>query len=117
MKGTHIFASFYDCRNSKALISVDFMKRKLKKIISSTGLSIVGSKFFKFDNLGYTGIFLLSESHIAIHTWPEKNNSLNLDIFVCDFKSKNSDKAIESYKQILNLFNPKKVSKRVIKRK
>ena len=33
---------------------------------------------------GVTGVVLLAESHVAIHTWPELGN-VTLDIYVCNF--------------------------------
>lgn len=47
------------------------------------GATILQSHFHHFgENCGYTGVVMLAESHISIHTWPEKNYAA-IDIFMC----------------------------------
>ena len=40
------------------------------------GMTVVDSKFHYFEPRGLTGFLLLTESHLALHTWPEQNLSL-----------------------------------------
>jgi S-adenosylmethionine decarboxylase len=65
----------------------------------------------KFPLQGITGIVLLAESHIAIHTWPE-SKYMAVDIFTCGKKSM-PYKALEYLKQ---KFMPRKVKSMLIKR-
>jgi len=65
----------------------------------------------KFKPRGITGIILLAESHISIHTWPEKNY-IAIDIFSCGEKSQ-PYKGLEYLKEV---FAPKKVKVREVKR-
>ncbi|MBU4512599.1 S-adenosylmethionine decarboxylase [Patescibacteria group bacterium] len=51
----------------------------------------------------------------ALHTWPE-DDYVSLDIFVCNHSKDNNGAAIILYKKIVNLFLPKKVGKKVIKK-
>jgi S-adenosylmethionine decarboxylase len=54
-------------------------------------MTILNEQVHYFDNLegAFTSFYLLSESHLSIHTWPE-NNFIALDIFTCgDCKTKN----------------------------
>ncbi|RUS66289.1 S-adenosylmethionine decarboxylase proenzyme [Saezia sanguinis] len=47
------------------------------------GATVLQSNFHHFgQNLGITGVLLLSESHISIHTWPEHQFAA-IDIFMC----------------------------------
>lgn len=46
----------------------------LDKIVDSLGLTKLQSMHHKFQPHGFSSVYLLSESHIAIHTWPETNN-------------------------------------------
>ena len=47
------------------------------------GASIVHSYFHPFgEGMGFSGVTLLSESHISIHTWPERNCA-SIDVFMC----------------------------------
>ena len=53
-----------------------------KKICDAFNYKIVKDMYHKFEPIGITYVAILSESHIAIHTWPEKNE-MNVDIATC----------------------------------
>lgn len=86
--GKHYLASFLDC-DLKSLINIDGLKNAMVKGINESGATILSYTEKVFDNGGYTILFLLSESHCSIHTYPE-NNALFTDLFtcgnVCDYK-------------------------------
>lgn len=63
-----------DMRNGEAI---------LKNAALESKATILVSNFHEFgEDSGYTGILVLSESHISIHTWPEFNLA-TIDIFMC----------------------------------
>ena len=78
------------------------------KAANNTPLKI---SIHKFPVRGITGVILLAESHIAIHTWPEYNY-IAVDIFTCGKKTKPS-KALDYLKKS---FCPKKIKVKLIKR-
>lgn len=47
----------------------------LGEMLQTSGFTIVGEKDYHFSPFGYTKTFLLSESHCALHTWPEINKT------------------------------------------
>ena len=53
----------------------NFIHQKLRIILSDSGFKILQSIEHYFDPYGYTALFLLGESHLAIHTFPEENKS------------------------------------------
>src|SRR5690606_19210660 len=60
-------------------------------------LTIVAEKWHTFPDWqgapgGVTGMLLLAESHLAVHTWPERGG-VTLDVYVCNFTDDNSRKA------------------------
>ncbi len=116
MEGIHILASFYDCQNKRILINESFLKKELINLVDQSGLEIVGNCFYKFKKGGVTGIVLISESHISVHTWPEKNNSLTLDIYTCNVSQNNENKAKKLYGLLMKLFLPKRIKMRAIRR-
>lgn len=76
-------------KDGKDLASVAKMKKFFKEIISRVGFTVVVKpEFYKFkprikgDLSGVTGMCVVSESHISIHTWPE-TNYFAFDIFSC----------------------------------
>ncbi len=107
-KTVHIIADFYGIE--KEIISyAQQVKKILKRAIEKAKLSVVGSRFFQFNPQGVTGIFLLKESHISIHTWPEYGYAA-VDIFTC----KDDGSAFVAYNYLLEKLKPKKVKKRII---
>ena len=55
----------------------------LHQAASLAGATVLQSHFHHFgENMGVTGVLLLSESHISIHTWPEYQFAA-VDIFIC----------------------------------
>ena len=99
--GRHIIAELYGV--DKDLISKEEQVREIMdKVVKEAGIETVGGLYKQFNPHGVTGIVLISESHISIHTWPEYE-LVNLDIFTCG-DSQQADKAFEAF---LKYFKPK----------
>jgi len=105
--GVHILAEFYGVESS-LLASVEPVKRILEEAVEKSGMSKLDSSYHQFNPHGVTGYVLLGESHVSIHTWPEKG-FLALDIFTCG----PPEKAEKAYQLLLKNFKPKKTSKTV----
>jgi len=89
-KSLHILADLYDCRgDEKYLTKVSIVKKKVLQMVKRAGFVVVTSRFHKFApgsgaaDGGITGVIVVSESHLAIHTWPEAEGLVNVDIFSC----------------------------------
>lgn len=80
--GTHLLADLHEA-NRDALADPAFIEDLLKRAALAAGAHIVYSHFHPFGPcLGVTGVVLLAESHISIHTWPETGFAA-VDIFMC----------------------------------
>ena len=77
--GIHLVADFWHVRPIEAPSALEEVLRKATCEATNTPLEIVCHKFFPH---GITGVALLSESHIAIHSWPEMDY-VAIDIFTC----------------------------------
>ncbi len=80
--------------------------------VLAQGLTPVGELFHRFEPMpgqagptGITGVLLLAESHLAVHTWPELGG-VTLDVYVCNFGADNSDRAEGLLKALQALFGP-----------
>jgi len=61
--------------------------------VLACGLQPVGELFHRFaEGAGVTGVVLLAESHLAVHTWPELA-AVTLDVYVCNYSGDNSARA------------------------
>ncbi len=80
--GVHLLADLHDIE--PALLSdperIDML---LRDAALAAGARVLHGHFHKFgEGMGVTGVLLLAESHISIHTWPE-NGFAAVDIFMC----------------------------------
>ncbi|MDK2885602.1 MAG: S-adenosylmethionine decarboxylase [Thermosipho sp. (in: thermotogales)] len=79
--GRHIIAEFYDCDN-QILDDVEAIEKHMKEAAYETGATIVNSSFHRFLPYGVSGVVVISESHLTIHTWPEYGYAA-VDLFTC----------------------------------
>ena len=62
---------------------LDFIQQAIEESARIAGATILHSYYHPFgEGMGVSGVTVLSESHISIHTWPERNFA-SLDIFMC----------------------------------
>ena len=73
-----------------------------ENICKKIGLNIVRYIENKYKPIGYTLVFILSESHLAIHTWPE-HNLIHIDLLSC--KKINVEEFNDTLKKLLANFN------------
>jgi S-adenosylmethionine decarboxylase len=106
--GIHLIADFW---GGKEIESEKELKVLLEKTVKAANANSLKSIVYKFNPQGITGVVLLAESHISIHTWPELNYAA-IDIFTCGDKT-HPDKALEFLKSELK---PNKVIIKKIKR-
>ena len=78
----HILFDLSKC-SSKLLDDETFIKDSLVEASKVAGCKILKVETHKFEPQGVTGYALLAESHISIHTWPEKGIA-KCDIFTCN---------------------------------
>lgn len=69
----------------------------IEKILLESGFTIINKVEHYFMNQGYTGLWLLAESHLAIHTFPEENK-IYIEISSCVKKYFNN--FIKKFEQI-----------------
>ena len=78
--GRHLLADFSGCRN---LHDGEAIEAALRASAAACGATLLSVHLHRFgEGAGITGVALLAESHISIHTWPETGFAA-LDIFVC----------------------------------
>ena len=79
--GVHLLLSLNDCP-SHLLERIEDSDRIGKRVCSEVGLSIVSTSSHQFTPIGATVLYLLTESHLSIHTWPE-TKMVAIDVFCC----------------------------------
>src|SRR5436305_1565810 len=70
MDGIHLLGEWFACPASLPLHDADALRSLCTDATRDAGLDAVGERFHQFEPHGVTGVVLLAESHLAIHTWP-----------------------------------------------
>lgn len=80
--GRHLLADL--CGVSPALLrDAAALECLLRAAAQAAGATVLGSHFHQFgDSGGVTGVVLLAESHLSVHTWPESGFAA-ADVFLC----------------------------------
>jgi len=80
-KSQHLLVELFDC-NTDALKNESLLKNLLEKAAKAANVTIVQSVFHQFSPQGITGIVIIEESHLSIHTWPEYGYA-SVDFYTC----------------------------------
>lgn len=79
--GTHILIEFYDC-NPETLDDVSRVETSMIEAARVAEATLIQATFHHFAPFGVSGVVVIQESHLAIHTWPEARYAA-VDIFTC----------------------------------
>lgn len=80
----HTLLEFYEC-DAARLKRARGVKAVLHDAVLRGGGTIVKEVFHNFSPYGVSGVIVITESHVAIHTWPEHGYAA-VDIFSCSDK-------------------------------
>ncbi len=93
--GKHYLVEFSGC-NRDLLDDEIALRSSLVAAVALSGAKIIKDIFHKFAPQGVTGVVVISESHVAIHTWPEYyyaavdiftcSSRMNVDFFIQEFR-------------------------------
>ena len=79
--GTHLLVDLRDC-NIDAIRDLEFVKDSLVQAAKAASATVVDVSFHEFNPFGISGMVVIAESHLSIHTWPEYGYAA-VDIFTC----------------------------------
>jgi len=79
--GKHLLLELKGC-NKEVLNDIGFLREALLAAAGEAGATVLGESFHQFKPQGVSGVVIIAESHICIHTWPEYGYAA-ADIFTC----------------------------------
>jgi len=124
MRGLHLTADLRGCAAARPVMTTPAVLRSTcLAAVAAAGLSAVGELFHRFAPEtpqgaapgGMTGVVLLAESHLAVHTWPEIE-AVTLDVYVCNLGADNSTRAEALLSALIAAFAPTSVERHAIER-
>jgi S-adenosylmethionine decarboxylase len=77
--GRHIILEMWGCQN---LDSVEVAEQALREMVAALDVNLLDLRVYPFSPVGITGMAIVSESHLVIHTWPEYGYAA-VDVFTC----------------------------------
>ena len=79
--GNHILVEFMRCEPN-IMNDVSAIERDMVEAAKKAGATVINSTFHHFSPYGVSGVVVIEESHLAIHTWPEYGYAA-VDLFTC----------------------------------
>ncbi len=123
--GLHLTADLRGCAADRpVMVGTDALRKACLGAVERAGLTPVGDLFHRFTPAaqhgdavpsGVTGVVLLAESHLAVHTWPELG-AATLDVYVCNLGADNSGRAEALLGALVEAFAPAAVERHSLER-
>jgi len=79
--GRHLIVEYHGC-DPVVLDDMERIERSMRQAARAAGAAIVASVFHPFSPQGVTGVVVVEESHLSIHTWPELGYAA-VDFYTC----------------------------------
>jgi len=79
--GTHLLVEYGGC-DGDLLDDQSYIEGLMRRAAMAAGATIVTSTFHQFAPQGVSGVVVVEESHLSIHTWPEKGYAA-VDFYTC----------------------------------
>ncbi|QDU62748.1 S-adenosylmethionine decarboxylase proenzyme precursor [Planctomycetes bacterium Pan216] len=78
--GRHVLGEYFHCESLPD--DTELLREQMESAARAIGATIVESVFHRFNPHGLSGVVVIAESHLAIHTWPE-HRCASVDLFTC----------------------------------
>jgi S-adenosylmethionine decarboxylase len=79
--GRHLLLELREC-NMAVLDDLEYLENALVSAAREAGATVLDKSFHQFAPQGVSGVVLIAESHLSLHTWPEHAYAA-VDIFTC----------------------------------
>jgi S-adenosylmethionine decarboxylase len=79
--GKHLLLELMDCDHGM-LNDIEYLRKTLSEVATKIGATVIKDSFYQFTPQGVSGVVIIAESHLSIHTWPEHNYAA-VDVFTC----------------------------------
>jgi len=112
--GKHLICDIKNIKNEIAMNDINQIKNTMNSICAKYNYSVLHTTEQRFEPYGFSVIYLLSESHMSIHTFPEKNY-IAFDLYTCrTYENNNIYNTI--YNDLIEIFDADKESPIIIDR-
>src|SRR4030067_3591962 len=82
--GIHLLIELWSCNRQK-IDNLDYLEKIMSQAAEVAGATVLKTAFQDFNPQGVSGVVVIAESHLTIHTWPEYGYAA-VDVFTCGTK-------------------------------
>lgn len=82
--GEHFLVDYYEC-DAKLINDLEHVRKSMLEAAKRSKATIINDNFHQFSPQGISGVIVIAESHISIHTWPELGYA-SVDVYTCSDK-------------------------------
>ncbi len=82
--GIHLLIELWSC-NTQKIDNLDYLEKIMSQAAEVAGATVLKTAFQDFNPQGVSGVVVIAESHLTIHSWPEYGYAA-VDIFTCGSK-------------------------------
>ena len=107
--GKHVLIELWGCNSD--INDADSVRNAILQAVDAVGATMLHIHVHSYSPYGVTGLAVLAESHMSIHSWPE-HGYLAADVFTCGTRT-DPVKAVDVLK---DAFEPEHISYEVVKR-
>lgn len=79
--GRHLLVELHEC-DKEALNDLASLRKLMIDAAVASGAVVLGDSFHRFSPQGVSGVVIIAESHLSVHTWPEYGYAA-VDVFTC----------------------------------
>lgn len=108
--GTQVLVDMYDC-DPAVLDDEDAVRAGMIDAARRCGATIVDQCFHRFSPHGVSGVVVIAESHLAIHTWPEHGYAA-VDLFTCGATLRSE----ECFSHLIEVFRSRRQTTKTVAR-
>jgi len=82
--GIHLLIELWSCNRQK-IDNLDYLETIFSRAAEVAGATVLKTAFQDFNPQGVSGVVVIAESHLTVHTWPEYGYAA-VDVFTCGTK-------------------------------
>jgi S-adenosylmethionine decarboxylase proenzyme len=79
--GRHLLAELYGC-DAAGCDDLERVAAAMRQAAAAVGVAVMAEAFHRYAPRGVSGVMLIAESHLSVHTWPEASYAA-VDIYTC----------------------------------
>ena len=103
-RGRHLLLDLFGCP-AELLNDAELLRELLTRAAEEARAHVVAQVFHPFSPHGVTGVLVIQESHLSVHTWPEEG-FVTVDVYVCNYTTDNTAKAERVFRALEAALKP-----------